>query len=365
MSVLTSQLGYEPGIENEQGVRMSRDLWRRLGVLAWLTGIAALGMAPVASAAPPTAVVDVAVATLWTNSSKPRAIDRPALTDPVDPRGWLANMSTDDRRALTSNNATQTQALYGRQVDVLSRAGDWVEIAVPGQPTPKDPRGYPGWVPAAQLTQSRSYAAAQAHRPFAQVDGAPTAWLYRDQRLNRRALEISFNTRLPVLGRDRQRGAVHVATPDGPRWISGRMVSVYRSTAELPHPTGADLVRTAESFLGVDYVWAGRSGWMFDCSGLTGTVYEAYGITIGRDTGAQATESDGTRVAGHADQTTAPLQPGDLMFYASDEGTGSIYHVAMYAGDGQMVEAYAAGVPTRLTPVRFGTDYWGAVRYLR
>jgi cell wall-associated NlpC family hydrolase len=343
---------------------MSRDLGRRLAVLALLTGIGALASAPAASAkqGADTAVVDVAVATLWTNSSKPRAIDQPALTDPVDLRGWLANMSTDDRRALTSNNATQTQALYGHQVDVLSRDGDWVEIAVPGQPTPKDPRGYPGWVPAAQLTHSRAYAAAQAHRPFAQVDGAPSAWLYRDKRLSRRALEISFNTRLPVLGRHRD--AVHVATPDGPRWIAARMVSVYRSTAELPRPTGADLVRTAERFLGVDYVWAGRSGWMFDCSGLTGTVYQAYGITIGRDSGAQATESGGTRVAGHADQTTAPLQPGDLMFYASHEGTGSIYHVAMYAGDGQMVEAYAAGIPTRLTPVRFGTDYWGAVRYL-
>jgi gamma-D-glutamyl-L-lysine dipeptidyl-peptidase len=355
--------------EYEQGETMPRDLGRRLAMmLALLTAIGALGVTPVASAAvkqdAATAVIDVAVATLWTDSSKPRAIDRPALTDPVDMRAWLANMSTDERRALTSTNATQTQALYGQRVAVLGRDGDWVEIAVPGQPTPKDPRGYPGWVPAAQLTQNRTYAAAQAHRPFAQVDGAPTAWLYRDKRLTRRALEISFNTRLPVLRRDRRRGAVHVATPDGPRWVSARMVSVYRSAAALPRPSGADLVRTAERFLGVDYVWAGRSGWMFDCSGLTGMIYDAYGITIGRDTDVQAMESNGTRVAGHADQTTAPLQPGDLMFYATNEGTGSIHHVAMYAGDGEMVEAYRAGIPTRLTPVRFGTEYWGAVRYL-
>ena len=95
-----------------------------------------------------------------------------------------------------------------------------------------------------------------------------------------------------------------------------------------------------------------------------GPVYEAHGITIGRDADVQALASGGTRVAGHADQSAAGLRPGDLMFYATG-GTGSIYHVAMYAGHGRMVEAYAAGIPVRLTPVRFGADYWGAVRYLR
>jgi hypothetical protein len=29
-----------------------------------------------------------------------------------------------------------------------------------------------------------------------------------------------------------------------------------------------------------------------------------------------------------------------------------------------MIEAYGAGVPVRITPVRSGTGYWGAVRYL-
>jgi hypothetical protein len=36
----------------------------------------------------------------------------------------------------------------------------------------------------------------------------------------------------------------------------------------------------------------------------------------------------------------------------------------MYVGNGQMIEAYGAGIPVRVTPVRFGTDFGGAVRYL-
>jgi cell wall-associated NlpC family hydrolase len=350
---------------------MQRRLWRRLAVTAMPVAIMLLALVPGASAqvtqqqeraAQETAFVDVSVATVWTDSSKPRAIDAPALTNPVDLQAWLANMSTADRRALTSNNATQTQVLYGHEVDVLARSGDWVEIAVPGQPTPKDPRGYPGWVPAVQLAQSSDYAAAQATHPFAQVDGATRAWLFDDEALTSPFLEISFNTRLPVIGSTA--GAIHVATPDGPKWIASGMVSVYGSTADIPRPTGEDLVRTAELFLGVDYIWAGRSGWMFDCSGLTGTVYQAHGITIGRDADVQALDSGGTRVATHKDQADTGLEPGDILFYASHNGTGSIYHDAMYAGNGQMIEAYGAGIPVRLTPVRFGKDYWGAVRFV-
>jgi cell wall-associated NlpC family hydrolase len=238
-------------------------------------------------------------------------------------------------------------------------------VAVPGQPTPKNPLGYPGWVPAAQLVQSSSYAQEQ-QRPFAEVDSAPRVWLYNDAQQTQPFMQVSFDTRLPVLKRDPAAGAIEVATPaEGPKWLSAADAAIYNSVSQIPYPTGADLVRTAEKFLGVDYLWAGRSGWMFDCSGLTGLIYEAYGITIPRDADAQALDGGATRVATHDDQTTANLQPGDILFYATDAGTGSIYHDAMYAGNGQMIEAYGAGIPVRLTSVRFGTDYWGAVRYLK
>jgi cell wall-associated NlpC family hydrolase len=36
----------------------------------------------------------------------------------------------------------------------------------------------------------------------------------------------------------------------------------------------------------------------------------------------------------------------------------------MYVGHGEMIEAYGAGIPVRITPVRFNEDYWGAERFL-
>lgn len=358
---------------------MMRLKLKLVAAAAAVAGTALLGM-PAASAASSggpgstaassggqtTAFVDVAVATVWTSPAKPRKnIDAPALTNPVNMTQWLANMNTQQRRHLTTRNATQTQALYGRPVYILAKQGSWDEVAVPGQPTPKNPLGYPGWIPAVQLASSPSYAR-QQQRPFAQVDSAPRVWLYNDAQRTQPFMQVSFNTRLPVLRRDPAAHAIEVATPaEGPKWLSAADATIYRSASQIPDPTGADLVRTAEKFLGVDYIWAGRSGWMFDCSGLTGAVYEAYGITIPRDADAQALDGGATRVATHDQQTTANLQPGDILFYATDAGTGSIYHDAMYAGNGKMIEAYGAGIPVRLTPVRFGTDYWGAVRYLK
>lgn len=322
--------------------------------VAGLVGLAGVGTA---APTPATAFVDVSVATVWTSPASPRPIDHPALTNPVDIEGWLGSMTTAQKVDLTSGNRTQTQALYGQQVHVLATQGDWDEIAVPGQPTPKNALGYPGWVPKAQLDASAPGFAALSGRSFALVDRAATAWLYDDPLLARHHLRLSVNTRLPVLARTGH--AILVATPDaGPKWLSTKDATVYRGDADIPYPTGAELVRFAETFVGQPYLWAGRSGFAFDCSGFTSTIYQTHGITIGRDSGVQAEQSGGTPVARN------DLRPGVLLFYADDNGTGSIFHVAMYAGHGHMVEAFDAATPVRVTPVRFGSDYWGAERYL-
>jgi gamma-D-glutamyl-L-lysine dipeptidyl-peptidase len=310
-----------------------------------------------AAASPPSAYVDVSVATVWTAPTSPRPVDQPALANPVNIPRWLSDMSLADKLGLTTDNLTQTQALYGNRVYILAQQPGWDEVAVPGQPTPKNPLGYPGWIPSVQLTAGHGFAALQSHRPFALVQ-APTAWLYDNSALTRETMQISAGTRLPVL--DRAGQAIRVATPGGgTRWLSARDATVYRSARDIPYPTGASLVAYAERFLHVPYLWAGRSGFAFDCSGFTSLIYQVNGITIPRDAGAQAQYGGGRMVS------TNDLQPGDLLFYATSPDPASIYHVAMYIGHQQMIEAYDAATPVRITAVRFGPDYWGAERFLR
>ena len=108
----------------------------------------------------------------------------------------------------------------------------------------------------------------------------------------------------------------------------------------------------AEQFLGLHYLWGGLSAWGYDCSGLTWAVYRAHGITIPRDADAQF--AAGTPVP------LAKMLPGDLLFYEHPV----VGHVAMYVGDGRMIEAPNSRSEVRIVPVRT-RDFRGARRFFR
>jgi cell wall-associated NlpC family hydrolase len=329
-----------------------------------LTATPAPASAAASAEAPPeTAYVDVAVATAWVSPGLDRPVDAPAVANPVDLRAWTGTMTLAQRADLVGK--LETQALFGNPVRVLERKDGWAHVAVVGQPTPREALGYPGWVPARQIISrtpgSAAFGTLQGTRPFALVT-SPTAWLAKDPAGRRGDMEISADTRLPVLARTPS--AVRVATPDrGDRWLAARDVHVYADGARIPEPTGADLVRTAEMFVGLHYLWAGTSGFGFDCSGFTHTVYDLNGITIPRDSDAQ--KAAGRPVAKDA------LRPGDLIFYAYDHGAGRIHHAGMYIGDGYEIDAPANSAtqesPLEIVKVdehRYADQYAGAVRFL-
>ena len=101
-------------------------------------------------------------------------------------------------------------------------------------------------------------------------------------------------------------------------------------------------VSAARAELGKTYVWGGAGPDGFDCSGLTAWAWKAAGVALPHNAAAQ---DDAV-----ADIPVAAAQPGDLLFYGSPD----VYHVAIYVGNGQMIEAAHSGVPVRLTPVRNG-----------
>ena len=111
---------------------------------------------------------------------------------------------------------------------------------------------------------------------------SPTTWLYNTDKLDSRFIEASYATRLPLL--TRRNGVIKVATLHGDKWLKATDASVYRSESAIPKPTGERLVQSAKKFLRLPYLWAGTSGFGFDCSGFTYTIHKAHVITIPRDT---------------------------------------------------------------------------------
>ncbi|WP_255437494.1 C40 family peptidase [Thalassobacillus sp. CUG 92003] len=303
-----------------------------------------------------TAYVDVSVATLWSEPNITRSIDEPSVGNPVDMWEWTRSMSLDQKLWLVGN--LQTQALFGQEVTILEEDGDWAKVAVHGQPTPKNELGYPAWMPKEQLSDRRYFKHMKEHKSFALVK-EQTTWLYENMRQNERYKEVSFNTRLPVIAN--VGNAVLVATPsDGMKWLSSDAVSIYDSNDDIPEPDGEDLEKTGKQFLGLPYLWAGASGFGFDCSGFTHTIHKAHGITIPRDSSVQA--ENGEPVA------KENLKKGDLLFFAYDEGEGSVHHVGMYIGNGEMIHAPNSESTVEIIDVfesdYYSSEYAGARRYI-
>ena len=109
---------------------------------------------------------------------------------------------------------------------------------------------------------------------------------------------------------------------------------------------GLAAVAWAQQQVGKPYVYGASGPDSFDCSGLTMRAWAAAGVAINRSSHDQYRQVYKI--------TYDAMRPGDLIFYgtvASDPG--SVYHVAMYIGNSQVVEASRPDIPVRIAAVRW------------
>ncbi|WP_236722837.1 hypothetical protein [Heyndrickxia oleronia] len=81
--------------------------------------------------------INVPVATLWKEPGSKRSIDQSVLSIPVDMRKWTSSMSNVQKRIWLTGK-TESQALYGQEVQILGTKGEWVQIAIKDQATVKN-----------------------------------------------------------------------------------------------------------------------------------------------------------------------------------------------------------------------------------
>ena len=133
----------------------------------------------------------------------------------------------------------------------------------------------------------------------------------------------------------------------------------------------------AKSWVGAPYAWAGGNArgpaygacvnsdptWFdckifgFDCSGLAMYAWGA-NLSLAHYAATQYHQ------AGSYHPKRGELMPGDLLFYSSNGKASGIEHVAIYYGNGQMIEAPMSGWTVHVTPVRLTGDYYRATRPL-
>lgn len=119
--------------------------------------------------------------------------------------------------------------------------------------------------------------------------------------------------------------------------------------------TGArgDVIEFAKQFLGVPYVWGGTSPNGFDCSGFTQYVLKRFGVNLPRISQQQA--GVGPRKA------IADLAPGDLVLFPGSRNNGmeGPGHVAIYMGNGQIIEAARKGTNVRVRALSKNENVFG------
>jgi cell wall-associated NlpC family hydrolase len=234
-----------------------------------------------------------------------------------------------------------SQAIYGSNVTVLVARGEWSRIQTADH--------YKGWVPSRQvriLLTGTGYATAgrtvQVTSLFANIYSEPHITKHKP------ILTLPYEVRLEVTQPETSKtpkgksapkpkpapeGWVQVHLPDlRDAWIQSGDVVADPKPMSIP-----ESIELAKRFLGLPYLWGGRSSFGFDCSGFTQMLVRARGTIMPRDADQQAAWNGVTKVE------RKDLQAGDLLFFGSSPK--EITHTGMYIGDGQFIHDTTTGHP--------------------
>jgi cell wall-associated NlpC family hydrolase len=128
----------------------------------------------------------------------------------------------------------------------------------------------------------------------------------------------------------------------------GGFVAQAPNPAPATNPRAQTAMDSALSQLGKPYQWGADGPDTYDCSGLMLWAWAQADVTLPRNSAMQ--------YAGTPRIDESEWEPGDLLFFGDP-----IHHVAMYIGNGQMVEAPYTGEFVRVVTA-FRPDYAGAGR---
>ncbi len=207
-----------------------------------------------------------------------------------------------------------TEMLYGEPVRLIREKGDYVQV--------QSNIGYLGFIkkntirPVTLKEWSRYHTGAQA--------------IFSQNVTLESGQVLAMGTRLPYLGNE------NILLADGTELSLPQ--DNYRVYDPTTNPLRDSIIESAEQYLGLPYVWGGRSSEGVDCSGFVMQSYALNNIYIPRDSDEIANIG---RIIGYPGWMDAML-PGDMMFFAGSRRM--VTHTALYMGDGKVIHSLGKGV---------------------
>jgi cell wall-associated NlpC family hydrolase len=227
---------------------------------------------------------------------------------------FVVRASVPLRKAPEASLSFETEALFGENLTIYDEAAGWAWVQLARD-------GYVGYVPSDALRRGTP-------NPTHKIRTLGTFLYGRRDIKSPPLMHLAMNALVTVRGGDQEFLELN----------NGGFV--YGHHAAPIEKNASDFVEVAERFVGVPYLWGGRTRIGLDCSGLVQTALQAAGLNAPRDTDMQQNE------LGEAVSVTANLENlrrGDLVFWKG--------HVGIMVDGALMVHANAHHMMVTIEPL--------------
>jgi cell wall-associated NlpC family hydrolase len=268
----------------------------------------------------------------------------------VAPPRALITVGIGDLRAEPDDGSELVdQAHLSEQVTELGARSDWRYVQGPDQ--------YFGWVRTDQLFEipgSNSVGIVAVLLADVHESASRESPVIERLPAGTRPPQIFTAARAGAAHQQREWGEVPIRSEVGDSRARSGFLAVADTTRSgevaSRYPTGDDYLKTAESFIGVPYLWGGTTALGLDCSGFVQQVYRLNGVVLPRDADQQA------MLGRKVDEARA----GDLLFF----GAKSVTHVALATSAFEFIHAPMKGGVVERGQLGGDRELRGIRRYL-